>query len=67
MGDESDDRLGDGMADGMADEWMMRGEELGDEVREAGIWRACGRVGSDHNSHPLSCKHCCSPNAHPTW
>ena len=34
------------------DEQVMRGEESGDKVGEAGIQCACGRVLNDHNSTP---------------
>ena len=60
MGDELGDGSGDRTGDGTGDEQMMRGEELGDEVREVGIWcmacwvwRACGGVLSDRNREPI--------------
>ena len=42
--------MGDGSGDGTGDEWMTRGEESGDKVREVGIQHACSGVLSDCNT-----------------
>ena len=33
------------------DEWVMREEESGDKVREAGTQRVCSGVLNDHNNY----------------
>ena len=62
MGDKSGDGTGDGMGD-RNDKWMMRGEELGDKVREAGTWCAaccvwctCNGVLSNRNTVIVFCR-----------